>query len=77
LTSPNLWDTIINMKKPEKAQGRGRPTLNGHRGGESPMLRVRLTEAAFAELRRRAEREGVTVSELVRRAVEGLTGKGR
>lgn len=47
----------------------GRKSLSGH-GAHSPRVEARLPEELHEELRRRAEAEGVSVSKLLRRAIE-------
>lgn len=58
---------VIRVATRTERRGRGRPSLSG--GGESPQLRVRLSDDVRAALSRRAAREGVTVSELARRVL--------
>jgi uncharacterized protein len=48
-------------------RSRGRQSLNG--AGDSPQLRLRLSDQLLGALHRRAAQEGVTVSELARRVL--------
>ncbi|GEM_PF-6791536 len=44
--------------------------------GESPLLGVRVTPEAKRRLERTAKREKVTVSEIIRRAIDAYLRKG-
>jgi hypothetical protein len=50
-----------------RREGAGRPAGGGEHGD---LLRVRASEELLDRLRERAEREGVTVAAIVRRALE-------
>jgi predicted nucleotidyltransferase len=50
-----------------RARAPGRRSLNG--AGDSPQLRVRVSDALLVALHRRAAHDGVTVSELARRVL--------
>jgi len=56
-------DTALNH-----ARGRGRPSLS--RGGESPLLRVRLPVELDEAVRRAAQEAGVSRADWVRRVLE-------
>jgi len=53
----------------------GRRSLSGR--GSSPRLNIRTTPALAERLRARAEREGKSVSDLVREALEQYVEHGR
>ncbi len=52
----------------------GRRSLAGS-GGKSPRVNFRMTEALHARARERAKREGKTLSEIARDALEAYIGK--
>ena len=56
-------------------RGRGRPSLS--ESGESPLLRVRVSRDLDAAVRAAAERSGESLSDWVRRTLEGATVQGR
>lgn len=56
------------MAKAEKKSGPGRPRLgNGKRGGESPLIGLRLPPSELAKVDSLATHEGLKRSEMVRR----------
>lgn len=56
-----------------QVRGRGRPSLSA--SGESPLLRVRLSQELDDAVRRAAERSGTSRSEWVRRVLDDAANR--